>query len=138
MLRFHEADNGHIRFDDQPIGRYNGEDIRQRLAVAAPQTRLFNTALRENLLLANPQAEKHAIEQACSAVSIHDFICAQPLAYDTLTGETGVRLSGGQAGALLKPAPVANPPASHTTEQAPLWRPPHHAPTQTPASATIC
>lgn len=112
LLRFREADSGHILLDDQPIGRYYSEDLRQRLAVVSQQTHLFNTTLRENLRLAHPQAEQHALEQACSAALIHDFICAQPLAYDTMIGETGVRLSGGQARrlaiarAMLKPAPI--------------------------------
>lgn len=112
LLRFREADSGHILLNDQPIERYHSEAIRQRLAVVTQQTHLFNTTLRDNLLLANPKAEQAEIEQACKAALIHDFITEQPQGYETMTGETGIRLSGGQARrlavarALLKPAPV--------------------------------
>ncbi|MEJ2397382.1 MAG: thiol reductant ABC exporter subunit CydC [Gammaproteobacteria bacterium] len=112
LLRFRQVDSGRILLNDRPIELYGSEAIRQRLAVVPQQTHLFNTTLRDNLLLANPQAGQVEIEQACKAALIHDFICEQPQAYETMTGETGINLSGGQARrlaiarALLKPAPV--------------------------------
>lgn len=74
--------------------------------------KLFNTSIRENLLLANPAASEGALEQACRKAEIHDFITRQPDGYDTWVGEAGLKISGGQARriaiarALLKDAPL--------------------------------
>jgi ATP-binding cassette subfamily C protein CydC len=112
LLRFREPSSGEILLDGQPISRYSGEALRQHIAVVPQQTHLFNTTIRENLLLARPGADQDAIEAACKLALIDDFIKNQPEGYATWVGETGVRLSGGQAKrvaiarALLKNAPV--------------------------------
>jgi ATP-binding cassette, subfamily C, bacterial CydC len=112
LLRFWEPDSGEIRLGGQPLGAFHGEDLRRLIAVVSQQTHLFNTTIRENLLLADPGAPQAALERACEAARIHDFIRALPEGYDTWVGETGVRLSGGQARriaiarALLKDAPI--------------------------------
>jgi ATP-binding cassette subfamily C protein CydC len=80
--------------------------------VVPQQSHLFNTTILENLLLARPDADPAALEQACRIAEIHDFIRAQPNGYETQVGETGIRLSGGQirriaiARAILKEAPI--------------------------------
>ncbi|HSO81187.1 ATP-binding cassette domain-containing protein, partial [Thiocapsa sp.] len=72
----------------------------------------FDTTIRENLQIAAPEATQEAIEAACRVAQIHDFISELPDGYGTWVGETGVRLSGGQARriavarALLKDAPI--------------------------------
>jgi ATP-binding cassette subfamily C protein CydC len=112
LLRFREPGGGRLLLNEQPLRRYSGEALREHIAVLSQYTHLFNTSIRDNLLLARPDADQQRIEQVCKAVLIHDFIAAQPRGYDTLTGETGVRLSGGQARrvalarALLKNAPL--------------------------------
>ncbi len=112
LLRFRDPTGGTILLNGQSLQRYSGEALRQRIAVVSQHTHLFNTTIRENLLLARPDADQQAIEAACRTVLIHDFIRAQPDGYETMTGETGVRMSGGQARrlaiarALLKNAPV--------------------------------
>lgn len=112
LLRFREPVSGELLLSGQPISHYSGEDLRQHIAVVAQQTHLFNATIRDNLLLAKPDADQAAIETACKLALIHDFILSQPEGYDTWAGETGVRLSGGQAKrvaiarALLKNAPV--------------------------------
>lgn len=112
LLRFREPSTGQILLDGQPIQCYSGEAVRQRMAVVPQQAYLFNTTIRENLLLARPDADQTQLEAACKAALIHDFIMAQPEGYATWVGETGVRLSGGQARrialarALLKDAAV--------------------------------
>lgn len=112
LLRFREPASGELLLSGQSIQRYSGEDLRWHIAVVAQQTHLFNATIRDNLLLAKPDADQAALEAACQLALIHDFIASQPQGYDTWAGETGVRLSGGQAKrvaiarALLKNAPV--------------------------------
>jgi len=59
-------------------------------------TFLFNTTIRENLLFARSDATQEQIEQACRTANIHEFIAALPEGYDTLVGERGIKLSGGE------------------------------------------
>jgi ATP-binding cassette subfamily C protein CydC len=112
LLRFREPTGGRILLDNEPLAECAGEALRARLAVLPQQTHLFNTTLRDNLLLANPAASAQELEAVCRLVLLEDFIRAQPEGLDTLVGETGIRLSGGQARrvalarALLKEAPV--------------------------------
>ena len=112
LLRFREPTGGSILLNERSLQSYSGETLREHIAALTQQTHLFNTTIRDNLLLARPDADQSAIEQACKTALIHDFIVAQPEGYDTVTGETGVRLSGGQARrvaiarALLKNAPL--------------------------------
>jgi ATP-binding cassette subfamily C protein CydC len=112
LLRFREPTGGSILLNERPLQHYSGEALREHIAALTQQTHLFNTTIRDNLLLACPDADQQAIEEVCKTALIHDFITAQPDGYDTVTGETGVRLSGGQARrvaiarALLKNAPL--------------------------------
>ncbi len=112
LLGFREPSGGSLLLNQQPLGLYSGEAVRAHIAALSQQTHLFNTTIRDNLLLARPDADQQAIERACEVASIHKFIAALPDGYDTVTGEAGVRLSGGQARrvaiarALLKNAPV--------------------------------
>lgn len=110
LLRFREPTSGELLLGGQAIAQYSGEALRQHIAVVPQQTHLFNTTLRENLLLAKHDATQTELETVCRTALIHDFIAQQPQGYATWVGETGVRLSGGQAKrvaiarALLKPA----------------------------------
>ncbi len=112
LLRFWLPDAGEIRLGNQPLALLQGEDLRRHLALVSQHTHLFNTSIRENLLLAAPDADAPALEQACRTAQIHEFIASLPDGYETWVGETGVRLSGGQARriaiarTLLKDAPI--------------------------------
>jgi ATP-binding cassette subfamily C protein CydC len=112
LLGLRAASGGNLLLNEQPLGLYSGEAVRAHIAALSQHTHLFNTTIRDNLLLARPDADQQAIERACEVASIHKFIAALPDGYDTVTGETGVRLSGGQARrvaiarALLKNAPL--------------------------------
>jgi ATP-binding cassette, subfamily C, bacterial CydC len=112
LLRFWAPDAGEIRLGGHDLADYAGEDLRRQFALVSQQTHLFNTSIRENLLLARPDASQAEIEAACRAAQVHDFIRALPAGYNTWVGETGVRLSGGEARriavarALLKDAPI--------------------------------
>ncbi|MTW21438.1 thiol reductant ABC exporter subunit CydC [Allochromatium palmeri] len=112
LLRFWAPDSGRIRIGGHDILDFHGDDLRRHIAVVSQHTHLFDATIRENLLLADPEASQDAIEAACRVAQIHDFIAELPESYDTWVGETGVRLSGGQgrriavARALLKDAPI--------------------------------
>jgi ATP-binding cassette subfamily C protein CydC len=112
LLKFRAPDNGSIMMGGVPYHHLNGEDIRQKIALSTQHNHLFNTTIRNNLILARPDADQAAIETACRIALVHDFIMAQPQGYDTQVGELGLRLSGGQARrlaiacAVLKDAPL--------------------------------
>jgi ATP-binding cassette subfamily B protein len=112
LLRFWDANKGHVRLGQYDVRDFPQEDLRRRVAVVSQHTYLFNTTIKENLRLGNPQADETEIERAARLANIHDFVVSLPQGYDTPVGEMGVKLSGGQrqrlaiARALLKDAPI--------------------------------
>jgi len=112
LLRFWETGEGEITLGNQPLNAYHCEDIRRQIAVVSQHGHLFNASIRQNLLLANPEASQARLEQACRTAQIHNFIQSLPQGYDTQLGEAALRLSGGEARrvaiarALLKDAPI--------------------------------
>lgn len=112
ILRFWDADQGHVRVGGYDVRDFPQADLRQRIAVVSQQTHIFNTSIRENLLLGNPAATQSELERAARLANIHEFIQTLPDGYATVVGEMGVKLSGGQrqrlaiARALLKDAPI--------------------------------
>ncbi len=97
LLKYRAPNTGQISLSGNDLSTYKGEDLRDWIAVVPQQVYLFNTTIRDNLNLANPDAKQETLESACRIAQIHDFIVSQPDGYDTWVGETGVKLSGGQA-----------------------------------------
>ncbi len=112
LLRFWEYQEGHILLGGQPLRNYQQQDIHNLMSVVAQDTHLFNTTIRENLLIAKSQASDEELEQAARQAQIHDFIQSLPQGYNTQIGEQGLSLSGGErqriaiARAILKDAPI--------------------------------
>jgi ATP-binding cassette subfamily C protein CydC len=112
LLKFRTPNRGEITLGGVPYAELTGETLRGAMGVATQYSHLFNTSIRENLLLARPDADQAMVERACKVAMIHDFIIAQPEGYETQVGELGLRLSAGQlrrlaiARALLKDAPI--------------------------------
>ena len=83
------------------IGRIDVRDmdltyLRSQIGMVTQDTYLFNGTIRENLLYAKENATQEELEAACQAASIHDFIQAQPDGYETVVGNRGLKLSGGE------------------------------------------
>ncbi len=112
LVRFREYEAGEIRMGGHSLRNYRSEDLRRMISVVPQRLHLFNTTVRDNLLLADPGADQARIEAAAKVAQIHDDIAALPEGYDSLVGESGLKLSGGQvrrlaiARALLKEAPI--------------------------------
>ena len=70
--------------------------LRENIGVVTQDTYLFNGTIRENLLYAKEDATQDELERACRIASIHDFIVSQPQGYDTIVGNRGLKLSGGE------------------------------------------
>ena len=94
--RFYDPDAGRILIDDRDLRSYRQEDLRRQIGMVTQETFLFHDSIRTNLLYAKPDASEVEIVAACRAANIHDFIAALPEGYDTLVGERGLRLSGGE------------------------------------------
>jgi ATP-binding cassette subfamily C protein CydC len=112
LLRFWDYDLGQIRIGDTDLRHLSATDVRDMFGVMSQRTHLFNTTIRENIRLANPNATDIAIIQAAKLARIHGFAESLPEGYDTLVGENGSLLSDGQrqrialARVLLKDAPI--------------------------------
>lgn len=112
LLRFWPASEGRILFGGQDIVAFDSEAWRDRIAVVSQQTQMINGSIRDNLLLARPQASQDELLAACEQAHIRDFVDGLPDGLDTWLGETGTKVSGGQARriaiarALLKQAPI--------------------------------
>ena len=70
--------------------------LRSQVGMVTQETYLFNGTILDNLLMAKDDASREEIEEACRIANIHDFIMSQPEGYDTLVGNRGLKLSGGE------------------------------------------
>ena len=112
LLRFWDYQDGRIELGGRDLREYDPDDVRRMMGVISQNTYLFNATVRDNLLVAKPDATQAEVEQAAQRAQIHSFIQSLPEGYDTWIGEQGLRLSGGErqrlaiARALLKDAPI--------------------------------
>lgn len=111
-LKIAAPQTGCITLGGVDIAAISGTALRQRIGWLSQATHLFDTTIRENLLLARPEADDTALWAALEDARIADFVRALPEGLDSWVGESGARFSGGQgrrlalARALLSPAPV--------------------------------
>lgn len=112
LLRFHPYQYGTIRFGGLSLQRWPGDDLRRRIAVIDQKPRLFDASLRENLLLARPEADDDTLWRVLQDAQLDAMVRQLPDGLETWIGESGIQLSGGQirriaiARALLMDAPV--------------------------------
>ncbi|MEI7847146.1 MAG: thiol reductant ABC exporter subunit CydD [Chloroflexota bacterium] len=97
LLRFIEPDSGHIQVGKQALGRLQTTDWRKQVAWVPQNPYLFHDSLAANLRLAKPEASEAELVKACEQAGLMDFIANLPQGFESLVGERGARLSGGQA-----------------------------------------
>jgi ABC-type multidrug transport system fused ATPase/permease subunit len=112
LLRFVEPDRGAIQVGDRPLRELSPVDWREQVAWVPQNPYLFYGTVTENIRLAHPGASLEQVRRAARQAHAHEFVEALPQGYDTVIGERGSRLSGGEAQrialarAFLKDAPL--------------------------------
>ena len=112
LYRFYDVGSGRITIDGQDIRQVTQGSLRQAIGIVPQDTVLFNDTVEYNLAYGRPGATREEVESAAKAAHIHAFIAATPKGYDTMVGERGLKLSGGEkqrvaiARTLLKNPPI--------------------------------
>ena len=112
LLRFYEPQKGKVLVDDLDLKRYRIDSVRQQISTVLQESILFGISVRENISFGAPKAGEAAIIKAAKRANAHRFIEELPDGYDTIIGERGVTLSGGEkrriaiARAILKKSPI--------------------------------
>ena len=110
--RFYDVTEGVVEFAGTDVRKLNQEELIDHVGIVNQETYLFYDTILENLAYAKPGATQAEIEAAAKAANIHDVIMSFPMGYQTMVGERGYRLSGGEkqriaiARVLLKDPPV--------------------------------
>ena len=112
LYRFYDVTGGAIRIDGVDLRDCTQDSLRRAIGIVPQDTVLFNDTVRYNIAYGRPGASALDIEDAARAAHIHDLIQASPKGYDTLVGERGLKISGGEkqrvaiARTLLKNPPI--------------------------------
>ena len=112
LLRFFDYQEGRIELGGHDLRDYSQDDLYKLVSVVEQDTHLFNTTIRENLMLARPGASEEEMIEAMKKAQLHQFVQTLPNGYGTHVGEQGLLLSGGErqrlaiARAFLKDAPI--------------------------------
>jgi len=96
LFRFYDSSQGRILIDDQNINNCTQSSLRKNIAVVPQDTVLFNESIYFNIKYAKNSASKDDIVKAAKMANIHDFINSLPDKYNTIVGERGLKLSGGE------------------------------------------
>jgi len=96
LPRLYDPTEGAIYFDGVDLRDATQLSVAEQIGMVTQETYLFHDTIRANLVYAKPDASQSELEAACRAANIHDMIVRLPDGYDTLVGERGYRLSGGE------------------------------------------
>ena len=112
LFRFYDVQQGQILIDGQDIKQVTQASVRQAIGIVPQDTVLFNDTVEYNIAYGKPGATRAEVEEAARSAHIHNFISVTPRGYDTMVGERGLKLSGGEkqrvaiARTLLKNPPI--------------------------------
>jgi ATP-binding cassette subfamily B protein len=112
LYRFYDTTGGTIRIDGDDISEVTQQSLRAAIGMVPQDTVLFNDTLRYNIRYGRPEASDGAVIEAAKLAQIHDFVTTLPDGYDTVVGERGLKLSGGEkqrvsiARTILKGPPI--------------------------------
>jgi ATP-binding cassette subfamily B protein len=112
LYRFYDVQQGRILIGGQDIKQVTQASVRQAIGIVPQDTVLFNDTVEYNIAYGKPGCSREVVEAAAKAAHIHAFISATPKGYDTMVGERGLKLSGGEkqrvaiARTLLKNPPI--------------------------------
>ncbi len=96
ILRLYDVDSGVVRVAGTDVRDFDLTYLRQNIGLVTQDAYLFNGTIRENLLYAKPDATQEELETVCKLADIHDFIVTHDEKYDTMVGNRGLKLSGGE------------------------------------------
>jgi len=96
LARLYDVERGRVLIDGHDVRDLTLSTVQGAMAIVTQEVFLFHSTIRENLLVGKPDATPAEVEAAGRAAAIHDRIMELPLGYDTITGERGYRLSGGE------------------------------------------
>jgi len=96
LFRFYNIASGTVRIDGQDLNDLTQASVRQALGIVPQDTVLFNDTIGYNIGYAKAGATQDEIEQAANDAQVHDFISGLPDGYETVVGERGLKLSGGE------------------------------------------
>ncbi len=94
--RLYDVLSGAVRIGETDVRDFDLSYLRETIGVVTQETYLFNGTIRENLLFAKDDATEEELVEACKHANIHDFIVNQPDGYETMVGNRGLKLSGGE------------------------------------------
>ena len=94
--RFYKPNSGVIKIDNQPIDKINLFSLRKNISLVSQETTLFDDTIRNNIIYAKPDATEEELVDACRQSYSEEFILELPDKYNTIIGENGLRLSGGE------------------------------------------
>ena len=96
ICRFYDVTHGTLQVDNEDVRNIRIEDLRSQIGIVLQEPFLFNRTIAENIRYGNPEASFEEVMRAAMAAEAHDFIVAKPDGYDTMVGERGNKLSGGE------------------------------------------
>jgi len=96
LFRFYNTTAGQILIDGQDVREVTQESLRQAIGIVPQDSVLFNESIYYNIIYGRPDADRSEVETAAGMAHIRDFIETLPQGYDTLVGERGLKLSGGE------------------------------------------